>query len=80
MTTPPPLPPNLVDTIDDSAALANDLIGRSANTLGDFVKRWLDGLSYTDVDMVTKNIGTDINKFWLAAYATAEKNVKPGNP
>ena len=80
MTNPSPLPPNLADIIGDTAELTKNLIDRSAATLGDLARRWLDGLSYKDVDAATKNIGTDINEFWTAAYTTAEKNVKPGKP
>lgn len=80
MSSKTPLPPNLVDSIDDAATLTNDLIIRSATTLGDLAQRWMDGLTYADVDAVTKSLGSHINAFWLKAYTTAEHNVKPGNP
>lgn len=81
----PTLPPNFKDTVEDTAMLTNDAINRTSRTLGDFAKRWMDGLSRDDVDKVTKQAGTDLNEFWLKVYDTAEDNVTPpptgqGNP
>ena len=40
------LPPNFQDTVEDAATLAKDLITRTAQVLGDFGKRWMDGMSH----------------------------------
>lgn len=79
------LPPNFQDTVEDTAMLTNDLINRTASTLSDMAKRWMDGMSRTDVDDITKKTGTNVNEFWLKVYDTAEENVTPpptgtGNP
>jgi hypothetical protein len=71
------LPPNFQDSVEDTAMLTNDLIKRTASTLGDIAKRWMDGMSRTDVDAITKNVGTNVNQFWLKVYDTAEDNVTP---
>jgi len=71
------LPPNFQDTVEDTAMLTEDLIRRTAEVLGDFGKRWLDGMSHADVDAVTKNAGKHANEFWLKVYDTAEGNVTP---
>lgn len=81
----PTLPPNFADTISDTAELTKDAINRAGGVLGDAVKRWMDGLARTDVDAVTRNVGTQLNEFWLKVYDTAEDNVTPppagqGNP
>ncbi|MBI3228338.1 MAG: hypothetical protein HYZ39_25150 [Mycolicibacterium cosmeticum] len=75
---PKPLPPNLVDTVGDTATLTNDLIGRAASNLGDLAARWIDGLTENDVNIVTKKIGADFNEFWVKVYVTASDNVTPG--
>jgi hypothetical protein len=71
------LPPNFQDTVEDTAMLTGDLIRRTADVLGDFGKRWLDGMSHEDVDLITKSAGKRVNEFWLKAYDTAEDNVTP---
>ena len=71
------LPPNFQDTVEDTAMLAEDLITRAAQVLGDVGKRWLDGMSHEDVDLITKNAGNQANEFWLKVYDTAEGNVTP---
>lgn len=81
----PKLPPNFKDTVEDTAMLTNDAINRTASTLGDIAKRWMDGMSRADVNAITKTMGTNLNEFWLKVYDTAEDNVTPpptgtGNP
>jgi hypothetical protein len=74
------LPPNFQDTVEDTAMLTKDLINRTAKVFGDLGKRWMDGMSRADIDVITKNAGTNANEFWLKVYDTAEANVTPGNP
>lgn len=71
------LPPNFEKNVEDAAMLANDLIDRTATVLGNMAKRWMDGLSHTDLDAITKDIGTNANQFWLKVYDTAEDSVTP---
>jgi len=85
MADKPKLPPNFKDTVEDAAELTNDAITRTSRTLGDFAKRWMDGLAREDVNVLTQKAGQDLNEFWLKVYDTAEDNVTPpptgqGNP
>jgi hypothetical protein len=78
LTSPDPkFPPNFKDTIEDTRDLVNKLIDRAASVTGAAGKRWIDGLTKTDVEAVADDVGAKLKSQALDAWDVAEKDVKP---
>lgn len=74
---PATLPINFADTVDDTRNLAKSLVAKVTGNIGSAVSLWMDGLIRSDVEDITRDIGSDLRAWALEVYDTAERNVKP---